>query len=106
MYACLILILHCCHMSLAFVHVIEILHCINSVKIILTVRKVVPQVVTVVPKPGTWQQEIQYAYPNLLKMEMPNCGSDDSMCAPLPMSGMLPMSGTLPMSGMLPMSGT
>ena len=41
-----------------------------------------------VPIPGTRQQEIRYAYPNLWKMEMPNCGLDNLMRVLLPMSGM------------------
>ena len=71
MYECLVFVPHCCHAGeLRLLSMCQRFHLVatNSVEIILTVHKVVPRVVTVVLKPGTWQQEIQYAYPDLLKV--------------------------------------
>ena len=64
-------------MSSGSIHVLEIWLYINSVKVIVTVCKVVLQVITVVLKPGTIAAGIWYAYPKLWKMEMPNHGSDN-----------------------------
>ena len=59
MYVCLVFILPGCHVSFGFCPCArDLTFAITMLRLLWTVRKVVLRVITVVPKPGTWQQEI------------------------------------------------